>query len=157
MSSALKLITSIALPLTVGFTSSFFTITGIGSWYQTIQKPSWNPPNWIFGPVWTTLYIMMGIALYLIWKSDAAIRVKNNAILLFAFQLVLNFFWAIIFFDQHQPGWAFLEIVFLWILILLTIFAFAKISYLSAWLLVPYIAWVSFAAILNYTIWRMNS
>lgn len=157
MSNTLKLIISIIIPLAIGFTSGFFTSTGAGSWYQTIQKPSWNPPDWIFGPVWTTLFILMGIALYFVWKSDAGVKIKNYALFLFAVQLVLNFFWSFIFFRQQEPGWAFLEIVILWLLILLTIFAFAKISNLSAWLLVPYISWVSFASILNYTIWRMNS
>jgi benzodiazapine receptor len=99
----------------------------------------------------------MGIALYLVWKADIESRIKNYAILFFALQLVFNFFWSFIFFNQQQPGWAFAEIVVLWVLILLTIFAFAKINKLAAWLLVPYIAWVSFASILNYTIWKLNS
>lgn len=157
MSNSLKLILAIAIPLMVGFTSGYFTITGVGSWYQTIQRPSWNPPNWIFGPVWTTLYILMGIALFLVWKADVSVKVKNYAILLFAIQLTLNFFWSFIFFNQQQPGWAFAEIVALWIFILLTIFAFAKINNTAAWLFVPYISWVSFAAILNYTIWQLNN
>jgi translocator protein len=157
MNNTAKLILAIAIPLAVGFTSGFFTITGVGSWYQTIQRPSWNPPGWIFGPVWTTLYIMMGIALYLIWKAEVSTSLKNYAILLFTLQLVFNFFWSFIFFNQQQPGWAFAEIVALWVLILFTIFAFAKINNLAAWLLVPYISWVSFAAILNYTIWKLNS
>jgi translocator protein len=157
MNNTVKFIIAITIPLAVGFTSGFFTITGVGSWYQTIQRPSWNPPNWIFGPVWTTLYIIMGVALFLIWKADVDIKIKNQAILLFTIQLVLNFFWSFIFFNQQQPGWAFAEIVVLWIFILLTIFAFAKINKTAAWLLVPYISWVSFASILNYTIWRLNS
>lgn len=157
MNNTLRLIIAIAIPLVVGFTSGYFTITGVGSWYQTIQRPSWNPPNWIFGPVWTTLYILMGIALYLVWKADVESRIKKNAVLFFALQLTFNFFWSFIFFNRQQPGWAFAEIVVLWILILLTIFAFAKINRLAAWLLVPYIAWVSFASILNYTIWKLNS
>jgi translocator protein len=157
MNNTAKLILAIAIPLAVGFISGFFTITGVGSWYQTIQRPSWNPPGWIFGPVWTTLYVMMGIALYLIWKADTSRNLKNYAILLFALQLTLNFLWSFIFFNQHQPGWAFAEIVALWVLILFTIFAFAKINSLAAWLLVPYISWVSFAAILNYSIWKLNS
>ena len=157
MNNAIKLILSIAIPLAVGFTSSFFTITGVGSWYQTIQLPSWNPPDWIFGPVWTTLYMMMGIAFYLIWKANTTRNQKNYAILMFVLQLIFNFFWSFIFFNQHEPGWAFTEIVALWILILVTIFTFAKINNIAAWLLVPYISWVSFAAILNYTIWKLNS
>ena len=157
MNNILKLVIAILIPLLVGFSSSFFTVTEVNSWYQTIQKPAWNPPNWIFGPVWTTLYIFMGIALYLVWKADAGAAVKKYAITLFAIQLVLNFFWSIIFFSQHQPGWAFVEIVGMWLMILLTIFAFAKINTTAAWLLVPYISWVSFAAILNFTIWKLNS
>jgi translocator protein len=157
MNNTLKLVIAILIPLLVGFSSSYFTITGVNSWYQTIQKPEWNPPNWIFGPVWTTLYILMGIALYLVWKADAGDAVKKYAITLFAIQLVLNFFWSFIFFNQHQPGWAFVEIVVMWLMILLTIFGFAKINTTAAWLLVPYISWVSFAAILNFTIWKLNN
>ena len=157
MNNVLKLIIAICLPLLIGFTSSYFTVSEIGSWYQTIQKPSWNPPNWIFGPVWTTLYILMGIAFFLIWKSNVAGKIKRKSVILFAIQLVLNFFWSFIFFDQHQIGIAFIEILFLWLMILFTIFAFAPISKAAAWLLVPYVSWVSFAAILNFTIWKLNS
>ena len=155
MNNVSKLIISIALPLLVGFTSGFFTETGEGSWYKTIQKPSWNPPGWVFGPVWTTLYLLMGIAFYLVWKDKASDK-RRTAILLFAGQLLLNFFWSFIFFRLQQPGWAFVEIAVLWIAILLTIFSFASINKIAAWLLVPYISWVSFAAILNYTIWVLN-
>jgi tryptophan-rich sensory protein len=156
MNNTLKLIISIAIPVAIGATSGFFTVTGVESWYQTINKPSWNPPNWIFGPVWTTLYILMGIALFLVWKSDANPQIKKTAIILFAAQLTLNFFWSFIFFNQHQAGWALAEIIVMWVFILLTIFAFAPISKIAAWLLVPYISWVSFATILNYTIWKLN-
>ena len=156
MSSIVKLIIAIAIPVLVGAISGYFTITGVESWYQTIQKPSWNPPNWIFGPVWTTLYILMGISLYLIWKSDATPSLKWLAILLFALQLALNFFWSLIFFNQHAIGWALVEIIVLWLSILATIFVFARINNTAAWLLVPYISWVSFAGILTYTIWKLN-
>lgn len=156
MNNILKLIISIVIPLLIGFSSSYFTITEIGSWYQGIQKPSWNPPNYVFGPVWTTLYVMMGISFFLIWKSETNQSIKRTAIILFCVQLVLNFFWSFIFFNQHNPGLAFAEILLLWFLILLTIFAFARISKVAAWLLVPYISWVSFAAILNFTIWQLN-
>jgi tryptophan-rich sensory protein len=157
MNNIAKLIIAIAIPLAVGGISGFFTVTGVESWYQTINKPSWNPPNWIFGPVWTTLYVMMGIALYLVWKSDSSDMLKKTAIILFAVQLSLNFFWSFIFFNQQQPGWALVEIIVMWVFILLTIFAFAQVSKPAAWLLVPYISWVSFAAILNYTIWKLNT
>lgn len=156
MSNTLKLIIAVALPLVVGATSGFFTMTGVESWYQTINKPSWNPPNWVFGPVWTTLYILMGVALFLVWKADTSAELKKIAISLFAVQLVLNFFWSFIFFYLQQPGWAVLELAIMWIFILLTIFAFAQVSKTAAWLLVPYISWVSFAGILNYTIWKLN-
>lgn len=156
MNNVLKFIIAVALPLLVGFSSSYFTITEIGSWYQTIRKPEWNPPNWLFGPVWTTLYVLMGIAFFLVWKSNKNEKIKRRAIILFVIQLVLNFFWSFIFFKQHQIGLAFAEILALWIMILFTIFAFAKINKTAAWLLVPYICWVSFAAILTYTIWQLN-
>jgi len=154
MNNALKLMIALAIPLLIGFSGSFFTVSEIGSWYQTIQKPSWNPPNWIFGPVWTTLYVLMGISLFLVWRSTTF--QKGVAIILFSIQLVLNFFWSFIFFKQHQIGFAFAEILALWLMILLTIFAFGRINKLAAWLLVPYISWVSFAAILNFTIWQLN-
>jgi tryptophan-rich sensory protein len=156
MSNGVKLIISILLPLIVGFTSGFFTASNVGGWYQTIAKPSWNPPSWVFGPMWTTLYIMMGIALFLVWRSNADEAVKRTALWIFGAQLVFNFFWSFIFFYLHQPGWAFAEIIAMWVLILLTIFAFAEVNITAAWLLVPYISWVSFAGILNYTIWRIN-
>lgn len=156
MNNTLKLIIAIAIPVAVGGISGFFTSTGVESWYQTINKPSWNPPGWIFGPVWTTLYIMMGVALFLVWKSNASDVLKRTAITIFAIQLLLNFFWSFIFFDQQQIGWALVEIIVMWVFILLTIFAFANVSKLAAWLLVPYISWVSFATFLNYTIWKLN-
>lgn len=156
MNNVLKFIISVCLPLLIGFSSSFFTVTEIGNWYQTIQKPSWNPPNWIFGPVWTTLYVLMGISFFLVWRSEKAWKIKRIAIILFAIQLVLNFLWSFIFFNQHQIGIAFAEITALWLMIFFTILAFARISRPASWLLVPYISWVSFAAILNFTIWQLN-
>lgn len=156
MNNILKLIISIALPLAIGAVGSYFTIPEISGWYQTINKPSWNPPNWIFGPVWTTLYVLMGIALYLVWKTPNSIGNKKIAVSLFIIQLGLNFLWSVIFFSLHQPGWALVEIILLWIFILLTIFSFSPINKISAWLLVPYICWVSFAMILNYAIWQLN-
>ncbi|MGB5030019.1 MAG: TspO/MBR family protein, partial [Chitinophagaceae bacterium] len=129
---------------------------GVESWYQTIARPTWNPPGWLFGPVWTTLYVMMGISLFLVWKEDTSVELKKIGIALFAVQLVLNFFWSFIFFNQHQIGWALVEIIAMWVFILLTIFAFAQVNKAAAWLLVPYISWVSFATILNFTIWQLN-
>jgi benzodiazapine receptor len=152
----MKLIISILVPLLVGFTSSFFTRDGVDGWYKLANKPSFNPPNWIFAPVWTTLYVLMGIAFYLVWKSTTNIAAKQTAITLFIVQLVLNFFWSLIFFKYQQTGWALVEIIAMWVAILLTILWFGKISSTAAWLLVPYICWVSFATVLNYSIWRLN-
>jgi tryptophan-rich sensory protein len=152
----MKLIISILIPLLVGTTAGLFTSSGVNGWYAVANKPWFNPPNWIFAPVWTTLYVLMGIALFLVWKSDADMGIKKTAISLFAVQLVLNFFWSFIFFKMQQPGWAFAEIILMWLMILMTILWFGKISSTAAWLLVPYICWVSFASVLNYSIWKLN-
>lgn len=152
----MKLLISILVPLLVGTFSGFFTSSGVNGWYVTANKPWFNPPNWIFAPVWTTLYILMGIALYLVWKSGADKTLKQTAIILFAVQLTLNFFWSFIFFKLQLPGWAFAEIILMWVMIFFTILWFGKISPVAAWLLVPYISWVSFASVLNYAIWELN-
>lgn len=156
MSNVWKFIIAVSVPVILGGVSGLFNVSAIDGWYQTISKPSWNPPSWIFGPVWTTLYVMMGIALYLVWKAEANSILKKTAISLFVIQFVLNFFWSFIFFNQQEMGWALVEIIVMWIFILLTIFAFANVSKTAAWLLVPYICWVSFATILNYTLWKLN-
>jgi benzodiazapine receptor len=152
----MKLFISILIPLLVGAISGYFTSSGVNGWYEAANKPWFNPPNWIFAPVWTGLYIMMGIAFFLVWKTETYRSVKQSAVFLFAAQLILNFFWSLIFFKMQQPGWAFAEIILMWVTILLTILAFGKISSTAAWLLVPYISWVSFATVLNYSIWRLN-
>ena len=156
MNNYLKFLISIVIPLVIGGISGGFTVSAINGWYTTINKPWFNPPNWIFGPVWTSLYVMMGIAFYLVWKSDATTAFKNQAITLFFIQLSVNFLWSIIFFYLQQPGWAFLDIIIMWIMILLTIFSFVKISSTASWLMVPYICWVSFASVLNFAIWKLN-
>ena len=156
MSKPAKLVISILIPLVVGFTSSFFTASSVSTWFQTIEKPSWNPPGWIFAPVWTSLYILMGISLFLIWKNEYDQQKKRAALILFAFQLLLNFLWSFIFFGQHQIGWALVDIAALWLALLVTIFAFASVNKTAAWLLVPYISWVSFATLLNFSIWTLN-
>ncbi|MBI4193395.1 MAG: tryptophan-rich sensory protein [Candidatus Colwellbacteria bacterium] len=146
-----------------GIIGSFFTISAIPNWYAGLAKPALNPPSWVFGPVWTALYAVMGISLFLVWKQHSNI-LKNVGMLriwkigtaAFYVQLSLNAVWSIIFFGLRSPGGAFVEIIFLWLAILATIVAFYKISKLAAWLLVPYILWVSFAAYLNYSIMRLN-
>jgi tryptophan-rich sensory protein len=156
MKNWVKLVVSLTLPQIAGIAGALFTETGESSWYQTLQKPEWNPPGWVFGPVWTTLYVLMGIAFYIVWKADVPSSQKRPALSFWIAQLVFNFFWTIIFFNLQEPGWAFAEICCLWLLILITIFSFARISKIAAWLMVPYISWVSFAGLLNYTIWQMN-
>ena len=153
----MKLVISIIIPVAVGAIAGLFTRPEIDTWYQTIEKPTWQPPNWVFGPVWTLLYILMGVALYLVWRSNTPAGQKRAAIILWVIQLVFNFFWSYIFFRQHQIDWALGEIIVLWFFIVLTIFSFSRISKLSAWLLVPYISWVSFATYLTYTIYQLNS
>lgn len=154
----MKFIISLLIPLATGGVAGFFTNSGVKGWYVAAKKPSFNPPNWLFAPVWTVLYVMMGVALYLVWKNQLQERAtdKRKALIYFGIQMVLNFFWSFIFFYAHQPGWAFVEIVALWLMILITIFAFGKISSTAAWLLVPYITWVTFATVLNFYIWKLN-
>lgn len=149
-----KLIISIALPIVIAFLGSAFTISSIGNWYTTLNKPFFSPPNFVFGPVWTILYILMGISLYLLWTSKK--KGKDKAIKLFLVQLVLNLFWSIIFFGLHNPQLALAEIIALWIFIFLTIRQSYPVSKTSAYLLYPYIAWVSFALVLNLFIAVLN-
>jgi translocator protein len=156
-----KLIIAIVVSEMAGAIGAFFTTPSIAGWYAGIVKPALNPPAWVFGPVWTTLFALMGIAAFLVWSSYAEASADKKkgikvALVLFGIQLVLNTLWSIIFFGLHSPGGALVEIVFLWLAILATIIAFAKISKPAAWLLVPYILWVSLAMYLNYAIWVLN-
>ena len=121
-----------------------------------IIKPTWNPPGSVFGPVWTALYLMMAVAAWLAWKPTG-VRAAAEPLTLFGIQLVLNSVWSWIFFGMHQPGWAFAEIVALWLTIATTMISFFRRSQIAGWMLVPYLAWVSFASILNFTIWRLNA
>jgi benzodiazapine receptor len=150
-----KLVLSLLLTLAIGGIAGWITNPEIGGWYQTIQKPSWQPPNWVFGPVWTVLYILMGIAFWLVWREPSSER-RNAAIVFFMIQLLFNFLWSIIFFNFHSIGWALIDIAALWIFIIITIFSFRRVNKTAAWLMVPYICWVSFAMILNYSIFRLN-
>ena len=149
-----KLILAIAISEAAGIIGSVFTVSAIPNWYAGLVKPAFNPPSWVFGPVWAILYLLMGVALWLIWKSDSPQKIK--AIWLFAAQLVLNAIWLPVFFGLHSVGDALAIIVLLWAAIVLTIFVFAKISKTAAYLLIPYILWVSFALYLNYSIWVLN-
>lgn len=148
-------IISIVIAQMAGVIGSIFTAESVETWYSTIEKPFWNPPNWVFGPVWTLLYVFMGIAAYLIWRN----REKSGAKLALVFygvQLFLNTLWSILFFGLQNPSLAFIEIVILLVFILITIILFWRISRLAALLLVPYIAWVFFATVLNFSIMQLN-
>lgn len=126
-----------------------------GEWYVHLKKPPWTPPGYLFGPVWTLLYIMMGLAAWLVWKR-AGFSGARLALSIFVVQLVLNGMWSWIFFGMHKVGLAFAEILLLWVMILVTVFAFWRQYVLAGVLLIPYLAWVSFAAALNFSIWWMN-
>jgi translocator protein len=126
-----------------------------GEWYATLNKPSWNPPGWIFGPVWSALYSLMAVSAWLVWKRGGFVA-QRRPLALFLTQLVLNTAWTPLFFGLHRPGIAFVEIVLLWLAIAATLVAFRPVSRVAAWLLAPYLAWVSFAAALNFTLWRLN-
>jgi len=151
----MKLLYSLLITLAVGGIAGFATATAIGTWYTTLNKPFFNPPNWLFAPAWTTLYILMGVALYLVWRLPAS-PMRNKAMTTFFAQLALNFAWSFIFFGAHQIGFALVEIMLLWLAILITINQFAKLQKTAALLLVPYILWVSFATVLNFSIWHLN-
>src|SRR3989344_3102938 len=173
-----KLIITVVISELAGLIGAVFTTPSISTWYATLPKPALNPPAWVFAPVWTILFALIGIALFLVWKQDWKVvnplwekgrKALNpwserlwtgdlqrfNTIAVFAVQYLLNFFWSYVFFGLHRPGAAFFVIIALWTGILYTMINFYRISKLAAWLLVPYILWVSFAGYLNYSIWQL--
>lgn len=152
----IKLAASVVLCMLAGVVGSIFTTPKIGGWYAGIAKPSFNPPNWLFGPVWTALYAMMAIALYLVWRKGFAAKGVKFALAVFLVQLALNTLWSYAFFGSQSPLAGLVVIVALWAMIAASIAAFAPISRAAAALLVPYILWVSFAAILNASIYFLN-
>ncbi|MEM0360367.1 MAG: TspO/MBR family protein [Candidatus Diapherotrites archaeon] len=142
--------------LAAGFIGSIFTVSNIPTWYASIKKPEFTPPNWVFGPVWTTLYILMGIALFLVLENGWNEKTRLPTAV-FGLQLVLNTFWSILFFGYNLLFLAFVEIILLWLSIIATIFLFYKVSKKAALLLVPYLLWVSFASFLTYSVWVLNA
>ncbi|SNQ60274.1 TspO/MBR family protein [Candidatus Methanoperedens nitratireducens] len=156
INNILKLVISVIVCLFAGFIGSVFTFPSIPTWYAALTKPLFNPPYWIFAPVWTILFILMGISLYLVWNKGLQDKKVKISLFIFGVQLVLNVLWSFLFFGLHSPFYAFLEIIILWAAIVLTIVNFFKISRTAGLLLLPYILWVSFAAILNFSIWRLN-
>lgn len=154
--NTIKLIISIALCQAAGLIGSVFTAPAIAGWYSGLIKPGFNPPSWVFGPVWTLLYTLMGLSLYLIWREGIKQKKVRQAVIIFIIHLAFNTVWSIIFFGFQSPAWAFVDIILLWLMIGLIIHYFWKIKKLSAYLLIPYWAWVSFAAVLNFYLWRLN-
>lgn len=144
----LALLACIALPLTVGGLAGIATAGNIDTWYATLNKPSFNPPNYLFGPVWSTLYTLMGVSLYLIWQSPQS-EARSNALKVFAVQLALNFAWSFIFFSFHQISLALVEIVLVWLSVLAMIVAFHRVHKTAAYLQLPLLMWVGFATALN--------
>ena len=156
MKPIFKLIISVFIPLTIGAVSGFFTASSVKDWFVTLNKPSFNPPSWLFAPVWTILYIMMGISFYIIWKSHAKLDKRYTGYTYYWIQLALNFLWSFLFFYYRRPDLALIDIILLFIMIASTVFSFRKVSKTAAWLLAPYLCWVAFATALNFEIWRLN-
>jgi benzodiazapine receptor len=152
----IRLAISIGVCLAAGFIGSIFTTASIPTWYTTLEKPSFNPPNWLFGPVWTILFILMGISAFLVWRVGLSEPNVRIALIIFIIQLILNAFWSVAFFGLRSPIAGLIVIIVLWIAILLTILSSAKVSITAGILLIPYILWVSFASILNATIYVLN-
>jgi translocator protein len=149
----LALIISLAICFSAAGIGSVATTPNIATWYAGLAKPSWNPPNWLFGPVWTFLYISLAVAAWLVWRNGG---LRQWPLALFAVQLILNALWSWIFFGFHLRGTAFIEVVILFATILLTTVAFWPRSMASGILMLPYLGWVGFASVLNFTIWRLN-
>jgi benzodiazapine receptor len=156
MRKAIFLVAAVVISFVPGAAGSLFTAPAIPTWYAGLIKPAFNPPDWVFGPAWTLLYLLMGIALFLVVKDGLTERRVKTAAGVFAVQLFLNGFWSYIFFGLKSPGWALAEISALWVSIAICLVLFFRISRTAGLLLVPYLGWVTFAALLNGAIWRLN-
>jgi len=152
----LKILIAVSVSELAGIIGSVFTSPAIPGWYEGLIKPEFNPPSWVFAPVWTALFALMGVAAFLVWKKGVDQKKVKIALSLFVVQLVLNTLWSIIFFGLKNPGMAFVEIIILLTAILATFIAFLKVSRPAALLLLPYICWVAFASYLNFVIWSLN-
>ena len=157
MNRVARFTASLALPLIAGAIGAFFTAPAIPTWYASLVKPSFSPPNYLFGPVWTLLYLLMGIALYRVWSKTPENPAARAAALLFIVHLALNTLWSILFFGLHSPALALLDIIVLLILIIVLIKKFFAQDHLAAYLLIPYLLWVGFATALNFAVWQLNA
>lgn len=157
MSKSLKIAIAVIVCLAVGYGAGMATQSSIETWYPTLIKPFFNPPNWLFAPVWTLLYVMMGVSAGLVWSKMEVVPVLvKKALWVFAIQLILNALWSFLFFGMCNPFLAFIEILLLWLMIFETIKLFKPIDALASKLLIPYLLWVSFATLLNGSIWWLN-
>lgn len=157
MNKITRILSVVVTCLVIGYFSGIVTRSAIADWYPTLIKPSFNPPNWIFAPVWSMLYVMMGVAAGLVWdRMQQESEVVKKALLFFVIQLGLNALWSYLFFGLRNPMLAGLEIIVLWLMIYETYVQFAKINKIAGYLFIPYLAWVSFAAVLNASIWWLN-
>jgi tryptophan-rich sensory protein len=154
-SNIIKFTLSLLLPLTAGSVAGIFTAQAVPEWYASLNKPSFSPPNWVFGPVWTTLYILLGISFFLVWKEKPG-KVRNRAIKIFSIQMVLNFAWSFLFFYFNMIGVALIEIILLWMSIAAMLYLFNKIKPLAAYINIPYLLWVTFATVLNAGYYFLN-
>ena len=155
MKSTFKLIISVLIPLIIGFLGSFFTASSVDSWYTTINKPSFNPPGWIFAPVWTTLYILIGVSFYSVWMKNFG-EERKKVIIVYSMQLLLNLLWSVLFFGLRSPLLGLIDIIILIAFIIANTIIFYKISKTAGYLLIPYLLWVSFASVLNFSIFLLN-
>jgi tryptophan-rich sensory protein len=156
----IALVFLLALTLGVGALGSAVTLPSIGGWYAGLAKPPFNPPNWVFGPVWTLLYIVMAVAAWLAWRASpgtSLLRGARTAFLLYAIQLVLNLLWSVLFFGLRSPGAAVIELPVLIAAVAATALAFRHHSRPAAWLMAPYLAWLTYALVLNVSIWELNA
>jgi translocator protein len=149
-------IINIAIPLAMGAIGAWFTSQYVKTWYVTLNKPSFNPPNWVFAPVWTTLFILMGIAAYLVWLKRKEVQYFTRTVAIYLIQLVLNVMWSFLFFYAHEIGIALFEIIALLLAIIINAMVFYKIDKTAGLLFIPYILWVGFATILTYSIFSLN-
>jgi len=157
LKNGLKLALCILACLGVGALGSLYSVgRNLNDWYGQLNKPSFNPPGWVFAPVWTDLYILMGVAAFLVLRKGLDKRAVQVALVLFCLQLGLNALWSPLFFGLHRIGWALVDILALWLAIVATIWAFGRVTASAAVCLVPYLAWVSFASVLNASLWQLN-
>jgi tryptophan-rich sensory protein len=154
--NAISLTINMLATLSIAYVASAFTRPQIRGWYSTLQKPSFNPPNWLFAPIWIILYVLIGIAAYLVWKLRNGSATYKTAVIIYIIQLLLNLSWSIVFFGMHEVFAALIIIISLLVAIILNINWFGLFSKVAAWLLVPYLLWVSFASLLNLSIYILN-